>query len=46
VIGYKEPSVNPLLQGGLAGTEDEVILRTFECNSIKRIRTDKKEYIL
>lgn len=46
LIGFREPSVNPLMQGGLAGTEDEVILRTFECNSVKRIRTDSKEYIL
>jgi hypothetical protein len=46
IMGFKEPTVSPQAQGGLGGTEDEVILRTFECNSIKRIRTDKKEYIL
>jgi hypothetical protein len=46
IIGFREPTVSPDAQGGLGGTEDEVILRTFECNSIKRIRTDQKEYIL
>lgn len=46
IVGMPKESVNPEGQGGLAGTEDEVVLRTFEVNSIKRIRTDSKEYIL
>lgn len=43
VIGLKEAAVNPDSQGGL---EDKVILRTYSVESVKRIRTDKKEYLL
>lgn len=43
IIGLKPESVNPDSQGGL---EDKVIIRTFRVENVKRIRTDKKEYLL
>jgi hypothetical protein len=43
VIGLKADEPNEESQGGL---ENKVIVRTFKCENIKRIRTDRKEYIL
>lgn len=43
IVGLREEAVNPEAQGGL---EEKVILRTYGVESVKRIRTDKKEYIL
>lgn len=43
IIGMKPETVNPEGQGGL---EDKVVIRTFKVENVKRIRTDKKEYLL
>lgn len=43
IIGMRDSEPNPEGQGGL---EDKVIVRTFKVENVKRIRTDKKEYLL
>lgn len=43
IIGLKQSAPNPEGQGGL---EDKVEIRTFKIENVKRIRTDKKEYLL
>lgn len=43
IIGMKPETVNPEGQGGL---DDTVVIRTFKVENVKRIRTDKKEYLL
>lgn len=43
IIGMRPETVNPEGQGGL---ENTVVIRTFKVENVKRIRTDKKEYLL
>jgi hypothetical protein len=45
IIGLKPETVNPEGQGGLS-EENRVVIRTFKVENVKRIRTDKKEYLL
>lgn len=45
IIGMKPEAVNPEGQGGLS-EENRVIIRTYKVENVKRIRTDKKEYLL
>jgi len=45
IIGMKAESVNPEGQGGLS-EENRVVIRTFKIENVKRIRTDKVEYLL
>lgn len=43
IPGLEEDTEDPLSQGGL---DNKVIIRTYKCDSIKKIRIDKQEYVL